>query len=145
MKSIIISLLICLCCFSMHLSSQDLTTEELWEAIMKAEEAKQANQKKEWQEHVRAKYDEYFANFIIQNKLAKGMTQAMVAEIYPDLPYEFTSRVYTSERITIWRFVGHIEALGAYRGDGEFIPFSEYPKELHFKDDKLAEVIWEWE
>ena len=64
--------------------------------------------------------------------------------LYPDAPYEFTSRVYTFERITIWRFVGHIEALGAYRGDGEFIPFSEYPKELHFKDDKLAEVIWEW-
>lgn len=62
--------------------------------------------------------------------------------LYPDAPYEFTSRVYTSERITIWRFVGHIEALGAYRGDGEFIPFSEYPKELHFKDDKLAEVIY---
>lgn len=142
MKSIIISLLICLCCFPMHLSSQDLTIEEQWERELEAEKAKQ---KKEWQEHVRAKYDEYFANFILQKKLAKGMTQAMVAEIYPDAPYEFTSRVYTSERITIWRFVGHIEALGAYRGDGEFIPFSEYPKELHFKDDKLAEVIWEWE
>lgn len=65
--------------------------------------------------------------------------------LYPDAPYEFTSRVYTSERITIWRFVGHMLSNGAYRGDGEFIPYSIYPKELHFKDDKLAEVIWEWE
>lgn len=140
MKSIIISLLICLCCFPMHLSSQDLTIEEQWERELEAEKAKQ---KKEWQEHVRAKYDEYFANFILQKKLAKGMTQAMVAEIYPDAPYEFTSRVYTFERITIWRFVGHMLSNGAYRGDGEFIPYSIYPKELHFKDDKLTEVIWE--
>lgn len=140
MKSIIISLLICLCCFPMHLSSQDLTIEEQWERELEAEKAKQ---KKEWQEHVRAKYDEYFANFILQKKLAKGMTQAMVAEIYPDAPYEFTSRVYTFERITIWRFVGHMLSNGAYRGDGEFIPYSIYPKELHFKDGKLTEVIWE--
>lgn len=67
--------------------------------------------------------------------------------LYPDLPYEFISRVYIFERITIWRFVGLplLGVNGAIRGDGEFIPFSEYPKELHFKDDKLTEVIWEWE
>ena len=41
MKSIIISLLICLCCFPMHLSSQDLTIEEQWERELEAEKAKQ--------------------------------------------------------------------------------------------------------